>query len=91
MRQTLKHVAIFLAFLALAALGAEAEPFLEKQIRLDVEPLLLVWIFALAAVILWHLLYHYLGKLSDAAAYTVSVVIVAAVVALAVLDVVRFY
>ncbi len=91
MRQTLKHVAIFLAFLALAALGAEAGPFLRERIRLDVEDLLLVWIFALSAVILWHALYYYLGKLSDVATFAVSGFIVAAVIALGVFDIVSFY
>ena len=77
MRQTLKHICIFLVFLLAMLLWSDARPYVERLTpRLFAyRETLTIFIWTTAVVAIFHLLFYYLGKLSDRAVYIISAIL----------------
>jgi small-conductance mechanosensitive channel len=82
MQQTIKHICIFLVFLVAAFLWDDARPTLESYARhLIPRGIRKGFVFATWATLLvaiWHLLYYYLGRISDRAIYITTLVVLVA-------------
>ncbi|GEM_PF-3315158 len=83
MHQTLKHIAIFLLFLVTVLLWDRAGGWLERSFfafRYGKTMFLFTW--ATCVVILFHLLYHYLGRCGEKTVYLVALVVLGGLAAL---------
>ena len=76
MSQTLKHICIFLLFLLAMLIWDDVRPCLTRILpRFHREALtLFIWVTAVGAI--FHLLYYYLGKLSDRAVYIITAILI---------------
>ncbi|MFH0911205.1 MAG: hypothetical protein V1918_06860 [Planctomycetota bacterium] len=82
MQQTLKHIAIFILFLLAVLLWEGCKGWLQPYFRFAHGQTALLLFWSTGVVILFHVLYHYLGKCSDKVVYVLAL---AALVAMGIL------
>ncbi len=80
MNQTIKHICIFLVFLVCVYFWKEAEPFFmdyaKHVIPRQIRTTCMLFFWSTMVVAIWHLLFFYMGKMSDKVVYLTSAIIV---------------
>lgn len=80
MEQTIKHICIFLVFLVGVYLWKEAEPYLNSYakhiIPMSFRKTTILFFWSTMIVAIWHLLFFYMGKMSNRSVYIFSAVVV---------------
>jgi hypothetical protein len=78
--QTIKHISIFLVFLVCVYLWKEGEPYINSYakhlIPMSFRKATILFFWSTMVVAIWHLLFFYMGKMSNKAAYITSAVVV---------------
>lgn len=73
MRETFKNVSVFFVFLAALLLWSQAQAYLNPYFDFDYGRTVLTLLWSVFVVILFHLLYYFLGKSSEKTIYLSTV------------------
>jgi hypothetical protein len=88
MHQTIKHLCIFLVFLIAVRLWYDARETLAELFPREIRHTGTILLWSSAVVAIFHLLYHYLGKMNERAIYiTAAAALVASLLYYEVIDV----
>lgn len=72
MNQHAKHICILVNFLLALLLWEEARAHIAEVFSRTYRDVLTLWVWSLVVVVLFHTLYHYLGKASERVVYLVT-------------------
>lgn len=78
MQQTIKHICIFMIFCTCVLLWDEARAYSRHILPRFHREGMTLFIWSTVVVAIWHLLFHYLGSISERAVYIITLVAVLA-------------